>query len=224
MNLKIAAALLDASTAALTPSWRTQRTGPALHGRVGHTARPRRLQLSRAEAWATPELPGPVLVLVLRNKNVFGFRLLCALLWFSSRAGPLLKASAASFLPRIVWKLKVHHLFVTLCTCVGVQTLVDFAAVVRCTRNCSKATPVGSFRCAAELLLVTGKNRGKGQFHGVEPHAHDMQNRASCSTCHAKKTSCSTCHAKKNTCCKKHAKNKLFSPGSLAICAICAIY
>ena len=50
---------------------------------------------------------------------------------------------------------------------------------------------------------LTGKKQGGGHF-GVEPHAHDMQNRAkkraSCSTCHAKKTSCSTC-------CKK---NKLF--------------
>ena len=75
-----------------------------------------------------------------------------------------------------------------------------------------------------DTCSLTGKNRGEGQFHGVEPH--DMQ---TCKTVQAvprvmqKNTSCSTCHAKKQAVphvmqknklfrmsCKNHAKNKLF--------------
>ena len=98
--------------------------------------------------------------------------------------------------------------------------------------------PTAKFSRMSDLRQPDRKKTGGGHF-GVEPHAHDMQNRAkkraSCSTCHAKKqqavphvakkqavphvmqkTSCSTCHAKTmqktscSTCCKNHAKNKLF--------------
>ena len=60
--------------------------------------------------------------------------------------------------------------------------------------------------CPTYLRQPDRKKQGEG--HGVKPHAHDMQNRASCSTCHAKKnklfhvsckkTSCSTCQASQN--------------------------
>ena len=83
------------------------------------------------------------------------------------------------------------------------------AHLVRCPLG-SPASHRSSPGPTPDTCSLTGKNRGEGQFHGVEPH--DMQ---TCKTVQAvprvmhKKTSCSTC-CKKTSCSTCHAKNKLF--------------